>query len=131
MRDLDLITFFFYYHDTTYMQVDRAQMNRKLFAALKPGGLLVVADHSAKPGEGTSVAKTMHRIEESVLRSEVEAAGFKLVGDGRFPAPSRGSARLQRQPADRPGRQVRAQIPEAKIKLLPLTGLRAASPYRR
>ena len=81
---LDLITFFFYYHDTTYMAVDRAEMNRKLYAALKPGGILVIADHSAKPGEGTSVAKTIHRIEESVLRREVEAAGFKLVGEGDF-----------------------------------------------
>src|SRR5499427_10485220 len=33
MRDLDLITFFFFYHDTTYMEVDRAEMNRKLYAA--------------------------------------------------------------------------------------------------
>jgi predicted methyltransferase len=82
--NLDLITFFFYYHDTAYMAVDRAEMNRKLYAALKPGGILVIADHSAKPGEGTSVAKTIHRIEESVLRREVEAAGFKLVGEGDF-----------------------------------------------
>ena len=82
--DLDLVTFFFYYHDTTYMPVDRAEMNRKLYAALKPGGILVIADHSARPGDGTSVAKTIHRIEESVLRREVEAAGFKLIGEGDF-----------------------------------------------
>src|SRR5262249_13443412 len=44
VRDLDLITFFFFYHDTTYMEVDRAEMNRKLYAALKPGGTLVIAD---------------------------------------------------------------------------------------
>ena len=61
--DFDLITFLFYYHDTTYMEVDRAQMNRKLFAALKPGGILIIADHSALPGQGTSVGKTLHRIE--------------------------------------------------------------------
>jgi predicted methyltransferase len=84
VRDLDLVTFFFYYHDTTYMDVDRAQMNRKLFAALKPGGLLVIADHSARPGEGASVGKTLHRIEESFLRREVEAAGFKLVAEADF-----------------------------------------------
>ncbi|MEA2905816.1 MAG: hypothetical protein QOI12_3203 [Alphaproteobacteria bacterium] len=84
VRDLDLITFFFYYHDTTYMEVDRAAMNRKLLAALKPGGSLVIADHSAKAGEGTSVGRTNHRIEESVLRAEVEAAGFKLAAQGDF-----------------------------------------------
>ena len=84
VRDLDLITFFFAYHDTSYMPVDRAEMNRKLFAALKPGGILVVADHSARRGDGVSVAKTLHRIEESTLRSEIEAAGFKLVAEGDF-----------------------------------------------
>ena len=84
VRNLDLITFFFAYHDMTYMQVDRAEMNRKLFAALKPGGFLLIADHSAKAGDGTSVGKTFHRIEEAVLRKEVEAAGFKLVAEGDF-----------------------------------------------
>ena len=51
---------------------------------LKPGGFLVIADHSAKPGAGTSVGKTLHRIEESVLRSEVEAAGFRLATSADF-----------------------------------------------
>jgi predicted methyltransferase len=84
VRDLDLITFLFYYHDTTYMNVDRAAMNRKLFMALMPGGFLVIADHSALPGQGTSVGKTLHRIEESTLRQEVEAAGFRVVAEGNF-----------------------------------------------
>ncbi len=83
-RDFDLVTFLFYYHDTTYMAVDRAEMNRKLYAALKPGGALVIADHSARAGDGTTVGKTFHRIEESVLRREVEAAGFRLAGEGDF-----------------------------------------------
>jgi predicted methyltransferase len=84
VSNLDMITFFFAYHDITYMEVDRAAMNKKMFAALKPGGFLIIADHSAKPGEGTSVAKTLHRIEESTLKQEVEAAGFKLVAEGDF-----------------------------------------------
>ena len=84
VHDFDLITFLFFYHDTTYMNVDRAAMNRKLFAALKPGGFLVIADHTALPGEGISVGKTLHRIEESTLRQEVEAAGFRLVAEGNF-----------------------------------------------
>jgi predicted methyltransferase len=84
MHDLDLITFLFFYHDTTYMNVDRAAMNRKLFGALKPGGILIIADHSARLGDGTSVGKTLHRIEEGALRREVEEAGFKLLGEGNF-----------------------------------------------
>jgi predicted methyltransferase len=81
---LDLITFLFAYHDTTYMEVDRARMNKALFAALKPGGILVVADHSARPEDGATVGKLYHRIAESTLRSELEAAGFKLLAEGDF-----------------------------------------------
>ena len=84
VSNLDAITFLFFYHDTSYMAVNRPQMDAKMFAALKPGGILVLADHHAKPGEGTSVAKTNHRIEESVVRSEIEAAGFKFVAAGDF-----------------------------------------------
>jgi len=75
---LDLITFVLVYHDVTFMPVDRAKMNKALYAALKPGGHLVVIDHSAKSGAGTEVGKSLHRIEETALRKEVEAAGFKL-----------------------------------------------------
>src|ERR1700722_11565433 len=82
--NLDLVTFLFYYHDTTYMTVDRPAMNRKLFAALKPGGYLIMADHAALPGQGITVGKTLHRIEESTERQEIEAAGFKFVADGNF-----------------------------------------------
>ena len=81
---LDLITFFFAYHDVTYMPVDRAEMNKKMLAALKPGGFLVIADHSARAGDGTTVGKTLHRIEESTLRREIEAAGFKLATEADF-----------------------------------------------
>lgn len=81
---LDLITFFFAYHDTTFMEVDRARMNKALFDALKPGGFLVVADHSARPEDGATVGKTYHRIAEATLRAEVEAAGFRFVADADF-----------------------------------------------
>jgi predicted methyltransferase len=84
IRNLDLITFFFWYHDTTYLPVDRKKMDQALYVALKPGGYLVIADHSARPGDGTSVGSTFHRIEEKTLRQEVEAAGFKLVAEGNF-----------------------------------------------
>lgn len=80
----DMVTFFFAYHDTIHMGVDRARMNKAIFAALKPGGYLVIADHSALPEDGVNVSKTLHRIGESALRAEVEAAGFKLVASGDF-----------------------------------------------
>ncbi|MGZ5829372.1 MAG: class I SAM-dependent methyltransferase, partial [Xanthobacteraceae bacterium] len=81
---LDLITFLFAYHDTTYMEIDRAKMNKALFSAIKPGGVLVVADHSARPEDGANVGKLYHRVAEATLRSEVEAAGFKLIESADF-----------------------------------------------
>ena len=78
----DLVTLMFTYHDLA--NVDRAAMNRAIFNALKPGGLYVIADHSGRPGTGMSEYNTLHRIEESFLRKEVEAAGFQLVGEGTF-----------------------------------------------
>jgi predicted methyltransferase len=81
---LDMVTIIMSYHDIAYMPVDRAQMNQRLFAALKPGGHLVVMDHSAKAGSGISDAKTLHRIEEKVVLDELEHAGFKLEKEGDF-----------------------------------------------
>lgn len=82
--NLDAITFFFAYHDTVPLGVDRAKMNRRMFELLKPGGVLVVADHSARAGDGIGVAKSLHRIEESSVVKELEAAGFRLVASGDF-----------------------------------------------
>src|SRR5260370_25688992 len=73
LRDLDLVTFFFFYHDTTYMEVHRPQMNHKLYAALKPGGMVGIADHSARADDGATVGKTLHRINQAVAPDEAEA----------------------------------------------------------
>jgi predicted methyltransferase len=59
-------------------------MNRAIYAALKPGGLYVIADHSGRPGTGISESGTLHRIEESFLRAEVESAGFRLRESANF-----------------------------------------------
>jgi len=84
VKNLDLATFDFVYHDTVWLGVDRAKMNRAVFAHLKPGGIYIVADHSARPGTGIRDAKRLHRIDESVVIKEVTAAGFRLVEEGDF-----------------------------------------------
>ena len=81
---LDLVTLVNNYHDIAYLPIDRAKMNRRLFDALKPGGRFVVVDHSAKPGTGTSVARTLHRIDETAVIAEVTQAGFVLDAQGQF-----------------------------------------------
>ena len=83
-RGLDLVTIFYGYHDLPAMGVDRAKMNRRIFESLKSGGSYVIADHAAKAGVGVSASKSLHRIEEIVLRREVEAAGFRFVAEADF-----------------------------------------------
>ena len=81
---LDLITLVLNYHDITYLPVDRAKMNQRLFAALKPGGHFVVIDHSGRGGTGITEGKTLHRIDEAVVLNEVRRAGFVLESEGNF-----------------------------------------------
>jgi predicted methyltransferase len=84
VRNLDLATMLFEYHDTPAMGIDRAKMNRRIFDALRPGGTFVIADHAAKAGSGASASKTLHRIDEALVRQEVEAAGFRFVSAADF-----------------------------------------------
>ena len=81
---MDLVTLLFVYHDLGWAGADRAQVNRAVFDALKPGGYYVLADHSGRFGTGITESKSLHRIEQALLRQEVEAAGFKLVAEGQF-----------------------------------------------
>jgi len=57
---------------------DVAAFNKKVFAALKPGGVYVVLDHAAMAGSGISATDTLHRIDPARVKADVLAAGFKL-----------------------------------------------------
>ncbi|MGN6820245.1 MAG: class I SAM-dependent methyltransferase [Sphingomonas sp.] len=71
-------------HDKFLGPADVPAFNRKVFAALKPGGLYVVLDHSAAAGAPDDVTETLHRIQEERVKREVLAAGFELVGESKL-----------------------------------------------
>lgn len=52
-----------------------------VFAILKRGGTYVVVDHADAPGTGLAGTETRHRIDPAVVKTQVEAAGFKFVGE--------------------------------------------------
>lgn len=81
---LDLVTLILSYHDIANTTVDRAKMNRGIFNALKPGGHLLLIDHSTKPGMGLSQTKSLHRIDEAVVIEEFRQAGLILEASGDF-----------------------------------------------
>jgi len=83
--NFDAVLIVQFYHDLKRMDaaesVDTADMNKKIFAALKPGGIYLVVDHKAEDGSGWRDAMTLHRIDPATIKSEVTAAGFELVQD--------------------------------------------------
>ncbi len=81
---LDIVTLMFNYHDFGHLGVDRVRMNRAVYAALKSGGVYVIADHTGRSGTGISESGTLHRVEEAFVVQEVEAAGLRLADRGNF-----------------------------------------------
>lgn len=76
--ELDAVICILNYHDFVWQKTDRAKLNAAVLAALKPGGVYGVIDHSAKAGSGLADVETLHRIDEETLKQEILAAGFTL-----------------------------------------------------
>jgi predicted methyltransferase len=79
---LDAIFISQIYHDffLSQLNVDVPRLNREMFEALKPGGVLVIIDHAAVDGApvGTDGASASHRIDQAQVVRELTAAGFVL-----------------------------------------------------
>ena len=72
------------YHDLWLTDENRDELNRRVFAALKPGGVYGIIDHHAAAGARIDVIQSLHRIEESVIVEEISSAGFSLAARGEF-----------------------------------------------
>jgi predicted methyltransferase len=57
--------------------------NQAVFKLLKKGGTFVVIDHADAAGTGMAGTSTKHRIEPAMVKSQVQAAGFRFVGESR------------------------------------------------
>jgi predicted methyltransferase len=88
-RSLDVVIFVMSFHDLywhpadgSWPPTDPLQMLRKLHAALKVGGVVIVQDHVAAPGgEAAAVVDKLHRIDPEVVRRDFKAAGFALEAE--------------------------------------------------
>jgi predicted methyltransferase len=68
------------YHDKFMGPVDMAAFDKKVFDALKPGGVFVVIDNAAPAGSGFADTDTTHRVDPEAVKKEVESAGFMFDG---------------------------------------------------
>ena len=82
--DLDAVYSVAVYHDAIAEKQDTAKMNHAVFAALKHGGTYAIIDNSAKAGTGAAEVERLHRIDEQLVRDEVQRAGFRFVAEDRF-----------------------------------------------
>ena len=60
---------------------DVPAFNKAVFDALKPGGRFVVIDHVAPEGSKLASTNTLHRIDPTVVKADMAAAGFTFVGE--------------------------------------------------
>ena len=86
-NSLDAVLLIKVYHDLYWVDdnkknwpdINTSVVLDKLVKALKTGGTLLLVDHSAKPGTGTSAASPLHRIDEAYALHDFESRGLKLV----------------------------------------------------
>jgi predicted methyltransferase len=83
---LDAVLMVKVYHDLywvdpkgTWPKIDVPNTLDQVARALKPGGVLLLVDHSAKAGSGSKDASPLHRIEESYARKDFESRGLELT----------------------------------------------------
>lgn len=71
------------YHDlhmTRFPADQAAKLNAAVFSSLKSGGTYIIVDHVANAGDAAAPDR-VHRGDPSLMRREVEAAGFRFVGE--------------------------------------------------
>ena len=105
-KNLDAVLSVLIYHDTVWLGANRDRMNRAIFDALKPGGVYGIVDHSGRDGTDATETQTLHRIEEKVVKDEVERAGFVLDAEATFlknPADTRDWSASPRAAGERRG----------------------------
>lgn len=88
---LDAILVVKAYHDLYWVapeydwnKIDVPAVLDQLVRALKPGGTLLVVDHSAKAGTGIADAGPLHRIDEAYARKDFESHGLEFVRKADF-----------------------------------------------
>jgi predicted methyltransferase len=83
-QKVDVVFNVLYYHDLPLNKISTGELNKKIYDALKPGGVFFVIDHNAEAGSGMRDTQKLHRIDPSIIKQEVTAVGFELVEESKL-----------------------------------------------
>jgi predicted methyltransferase len=64
-----------------FARVEPAAVVASWFAALKPGGTVVIVDHAGPAGDTRALVEKFHRIDPATVKADMTAAGFELVAE--------------------------------------------------
>ncbi len=64
-----------------FPRMDPAAFLAKLYAAMKPGGIVAVVDHVGNAGDTRDVVEKTHRIDPATAKADFEKAGFVLEAE--------------------------------------------------
>ncbi len=70
---------YYYNPEVGFERADVPDFFAQVSAALKPGGRLLIVDHAAPDGSGTSITQEIHRIDPAFARADIESNGFRLI----------------------------------------------------
>ncbi len=90
-RSIDTLFAHLVYHDLYWVSAkyQHARMDVPLvlagwFAAVRPGGHVIIIDHSGPAGDPRDVVEKFHRIDPDRVKADMAAAGFVLEGESNL-----------------------------------------------
>jgi predicted methyltransferase len=83
-KGIDIVWSVLNYHEMLMRGVDMTPFHDKLFKAMRPGAVYLIVDHAGVIGADLKDTLPLHRVDPSVVRSGVQAAGFELVLESRM-----------------------------------------------
>ena len=85
-EQMDVVWSFGHWHNlrTWNYAFPMPQFLSLLYAGIKPGGTLVVADYATAPGKGFSEEQSLHRVDKEAVKAELISAGFEFVSESNL-----------------------------------------------
>ncbi|HTQ36091.1 MAG TPA: methyltransferase domain-containing protein [Steroidobacteraceae bacterium] len=83
-KNIDVVTCMSCFHELMLTGVDLSPFLSKIYKSLRPGGTFIIIFYTARDATDTDAVGPLHRIDPSVVRGELGAAGFALYEEDRY-----------------------------------------------